>query len=116
MSSTTAYGVVARCSASLPWETIQQAVADFARTVFPRAAIAIGEDVDHGSLVSRRPEPFAFVNVTEDGRSFAFCRFRRFPEGIEFVFNLTESRQSSTQIDRCLVTTLPLALVRRELF
>ena len=116
MSSTTAYGVVARCSASLPWDTIEQAVADLARSVFPRAAIAIGEDVDHGSLVSRRPEPFAFVNVTEGGRSFAFCRFRRFADGVEFVFNLTESKQSSAQIDRCLASALPLAVVRRELF
>jgi hypothetical protein len=116
MSSTTAYGVVARCSASLPWDAIEQAVATFARTVFPRAAIAIGEDVDHGSLVSRRPEPFAFVNVTDGGRSFAFCRFRRFDAGVEFVFNLTESGQSSAQIDRCLASSLPLEVVRRELF
>jgi hypothetical protein len=113
---TTAYGVVARCNPSISRDTIEAAVSRLARTIFPNASIALGEDTDHGSLVSERPQPFVFLYVTESGRSFSFCRFRRFPEGAEFVFNLTESGRSSAELERYLTGSLSIEVVRRQLF
>lgn len=116
VSKIEAYGVVARYRSSLTADALDQAVSRFARTLFPAASIVIAEDTDHGSLVSGRPQPFAFLSVADQGGSFTFCRFRRFEDGVEFVFNLSQSGRSSAEIERYLTASLPIEVVRRELF
>lgn len=109
-----AYGIVARPRSPVDRAQVERALRDYALRLFPGAAVAVAEEVDRGSLVSPRPERFAFLDVVQGDRRFAFCRFRGFDDGLEFVFNLSDSGRSAAQIERDLTRRLPLALVRSE--
>ncbi len=78
--------------------------------------VLLSREKDWGSLVSKLPESFHFLNVeTSCGPTYSFCRFRSTKDGYEFLFNLADSLQRKEKIEEFLTTRLKFKIIRLEL-
>ena len=78
--------------------------------------VLLRREKDWGSLVSKLPESFHFLNVeTSWGTPYSFCRFRSTKNGYEFLFNLADSLQKKEKIEEFLTTRLKFKIIRLEL-
>ncbi len=78
--------------------------------------VLFSREKDWGSLVSKLPESFHFLNVeTSHGTPYSFCRFRSTKDGYEFLFNLADSLQKKEKIEEFLTTRLKFKIIRLEL-
>ena len=78
--------------------------------------VLLRREKDWGSLVSKLPQSFHFLNVeTSCGTPYSFCRFRSTKNGYEFLFNLAGSLQKKEKIEEFLTTHLKCKIIRLEL-
>ncbi|MFQ6078274.1 MAG: hypothetical protein ACE5NJ_03955 [Thermodesulfobacteriota bacterium] len=78
--------------------------------------VVLKREKDWGSLVSKLPQNFHFLNIeTSCGTPYSFCRFRSTKNGYEFLFNLADSLQRKGKIEEFLTKRLKFEIIRLEL-
>jgi len=108
-----AFGVVLRCRRRLSLARVRRLLEEYAKERCHGVALALTEETDWGSLVSPRPETFHFLQVASGLEIFSLCRFREFEGGFEFLFNLSNTRDSPYEIEQFLLASLPAEIVKR---
>ena len=111
-----AFGVVLRCRRRASLARVQRLLEEYAKEHCHGVPLALTEETDWGSLVSPRPETFHFLQAASGDEIVSLCRFRELEGGYEFLFNLSNTRNSPHEIEQFLLTSLPGEIVKREMF
>ncbi|HLC41767.1 MAG TPA: hypothetical protein VJO34_09085 [Methylomirabilota bacterium] len=115
-SPAAAFGVVLHCRRRISLARVRRLLEEYAKARCHGVTLPLTEESDWGSLVSPRPEAFHFLQVATGDAIFSLCRFRECEGGYEFLFNLSNTRDSPYEIEQFLLASLPAEIVKREMF